>query len=381
MSAPKVVTLRARPWQVSHLCFAVSGIIDAVAQIRLYKQKAFRPIQLGDSATKFPFDTFYKGLSATPAADSSRLTYDSDGILNDATVQVSLLMTLRAESTKAILDKAVNARQNAYYAKYANQGQIIAVMEQFYKATNLPGAGFPNPVSKPDMLGVLRNVAQAQADNLLEAYSTTPLSGVVTETSSILQTSYNPDMTQTITNTGYSYRTPALETNAHNLRAQISLIDQQFAQFMASQNLPNLEQVFKNERQSLDLDVKRLQIAYLNTILMSPINGIVTGIYKNSGDSVSAGEPVIRVEDNSSVILVATLAYQGSISVGQTMTVTTSLFDASSAPPIVGNIIAVRGRRNEDDLWEVHAICDNFSAPVLPINYHFDHDDTSVTIS
>ena len=66
---------------------------------------------------------------------------------------------------------------------------MVAVIEQFYKATNLPGAGFPNPVSKPDMLGVLRNVAQAQADNLLEAYSTTPLSGVVTETSSIMQTS------------------------------------------------------------------------------------------------------------------------------------------------------------------------------------------------
>ena len=102
---------------------------------------------------------------------------------------------------------------------------------------------------------------------------------------------------------------------------------------MASQNLRTLNRYFKNERQSLDLDVKRLQIAYLNTILMSPIDGIVTGIYKNSGDSVSAGEPVIRVEDNSSVILVATLAYQGSISVGQTMTVTTSLFDASARRP------------------------------------------------
>ena len=68
MSAPKVVTLRARPWQVSHLCFAVSGIIDAVAQIRLYKQKAFRPNPARGFRDEIPLRSFYKGLSATPAA-------------------------------------------------------------------------------------------------------------------------------------------------------------------------------------------------------------------------------------------------------------------------------------------------------------------------
>lgn len=158
-------------------------------------------------------------------------------------------------------------------------------------------------------------------------------------------------------------------------------MDQQFSQFMAGQNLPNLKQVFDNELQNIDLDVKRLQIAYLNTILMSPISGVITGIYKNPGDWVQAGEPVIRVENNQSVILVGTLAYQGPISIGRQLTVTTSLFDSSSAPPIVANVIAVRGHPNEDDLWEVHAICDNVTVPLLPLNYHFDYDNTSVTIN
>ena len=46
---------------------------------------------------------------------------------------------------------------------------------------------------------------------------------------------------QIITNTDYGYRVPYYEGAAQFERAQISLIDQQFAQFMSNQNLPNFE--------------------------------------------------------------------------------------------------------------------------------------------
>ena len=75
------------------------------------------------------------------------------------------------------------------------------------------------------------------------------------------------------------------------------LIDQQFSQLMYTQNLPYLATVFRNELNSIDSNVFRLQVSYLDTILMSPINGTVTGVYKNPGDAVQAGQPVIRVED------------------------------------------------------------------------------------
>ena len=113
--------------------------------------------------------------------------------------------------------------------------------------------------------------------------------------------------TQTIVNTDYGYRIPYYEGAAQFERAQISLIDQQFAQFMYGQNLPHLAQVFQNELNSIDSNVFRLQVAFLDTILLSPIAGTVTGIYKNPGDAVKAGEPVIRVEDNSNIYLVATV--------------------------------------------------------------------------
>jgi hypothetical protein len=392
MASAKVVALKARSSQISHLCFPSAGIIESLRQVAL-PRKGHRPLQLGDSVTQFDFSNFYAGLSQTSSSDASLLTYNSSGILNDSKVQASLLMTLRAESTAAALDKAINARQNAYYAKYANQQEIINVMQQIYNTTSAANA-LSNIGSPGNSLSTLLQLAETKQQDLNFAYvqlgllpSVSPnLPNVVAGTSSVLTTTGSlPDTTQTIKNTDFSFQTPSYDVQARYYRTVISLTNQLFSIFMAGQNAPNLIQVFNNEKQSIDLDVKRLQIAYLNTILMSPISGVITGIYKNPGDWVRAGEPAIRVENNQNVILVGTLRYQGPISIGQTLTVTTSPFDSLSGQPqpnVAANIIAVRGHPNEDDLWEVHATYETGpSFPTLPANYHFDYDNTSVTIT
>src|SRR5262249_42137137 len=74
--------------------------------------------------------------------------------------------------------------------------------------------------------------------------------------------------TQTVVNTDRYYRTPFFESQAQYERARVSLIDEQFKQFLDGQSLPRLTQVFANELQSLDADVYRLQVAFLSTILM-----------------------------------------------------------------------------------------------------------------
>jgi hypothetical protein len=167
------------------------------------------------------------------------------------------------------------------------------------------------------------------------------------------------------------------------VRAQISLIDQQFAQVMSVQNLPNLATVFQNELNAIRADVYRLQIAYLNTILLSPIPGTVTGIYKNPGDAVKAGEPVIRVENNAVVLLVGTVVYRGPISVGTAATVQSTLFDVTPlAPPLSGTVVLARGRQLPDH-WEVIIQCNNLDGsgkPILPLGYYFDHKNTTITI-
>ena len=431
---PKVVSLDVRPLQVSHLCFEVGGILGEL--------KA----ELGAPAAAFDFAGFYAALGANPTVtgDPSRLLYDSSEIR--AKAGPPMLAALRAEPGKAVVDSAINARQNAYYAKYANAPAIIAKMNEFYSPAALG--------SKPNRLVTLRSLAADQASELRVAYGNDGRTGVVKTTTSTLDStimsggqsvmtgqndqeaieatggggSYvelgklpeagagwgegtratatktgtskkdeaegtSQEITtsgstarqaERIENTDYGYRTPHFESQAQYERAQISLMDEQFTEFIRGQNLPNLTQVFANELKATDNDVFRLQIAFLSTILLSPIPGTVTGIYKNPGDAVRAGEPVVRVENSAVVLLVATVVYRGRISIGASVTVETALFDAAGPrTKVTGRVVAVRGQR-EDDQWEVIVQCDNLGPdgePILPLGYHFDYDDTTMLIA
>jgi|HubBroStandDraft_1064217.scaffolds.fasta_scaffold02267_8 hypothetical protein len=366
---------------------------------------------------------------------------DAQDIQNGSSA--STLMALRAEPVKAVLDKACALRANAFYGRYASQVQaaIIAQMRQNYSATD--SEGNLNPTSKPGYLATLSTLATKQYTALTNQYNADPIrnstgtnQGVVQSTTSILQTATfappestiststdpkgnvtgsvtttpgieldspstplpqqpagfnfpsvpsDPDavlQAQNMTYTDYGYRVPYIECQAQNVRAQISLMDEQFAQFMAGQSLPSLENVFQNELLAMDMDVKRLQVAYLNTILMSPITGIVTGIYKNVGDRVLPGETVVRVENTSSVYLVGVLIYRGVISLQANVSIQTTLFSSSTPATITGTVVAARGDQSGDDRWEVVFLCPNGTSgnPTLPLNYYFDYDEiTSIT--
>jgi hypothetical protein len=427
MGTAKAMSLRVRPLQATHLCFEVDGILGQ------------SNAQLGATANEFDFPTFYAILGSIPtvAGDPSRLLYDFLEI--QAAANPFTLAALRAEPRKAALNKAINARQNAFFAKYANAPSIISQINQYYSPSIIG--------SKPQRLAVLAGIADNQWNQLKSAYIADSRDGIVKTTGSTLssrtesggsttttgrtdeeafgitttntgtfpappadagwtsvtvtgsdpfsrseQLSSSDDTAtssgyasqyQTIVNTDYGYRVPYCEGAAQYERAQISLIDQQFSQFMYAQSLPHLAQVFTNELQSIDGDVFRLQVAYLNTILMSPIAGIVTGIYKQAGDAVKAGEPVVRVENYDTILLVANVVYRGSIALGSTMKVTTSLFDDSGSPTsVTGNVVAARGR-DDDDRWEVIAQCNNLNGGkhIFPLGYHFDYDDTTVSIT
>ena len=76
-----------------------------------------------------------------------------------------------------------------------------------------------------------------------------------------------------MTTTNNEFRHPFYEAMAKYQRAQISLVDQQFAAFMSAQNFPNLSTVFSNELLSIDSEVYKLQVGYLNTILSVAVSG------------------------------------------------------------------------------------------------------------
>jgi HlyD family secretion protein len=446
MGTATPVSLRVRPYQAAHLCFEVDGILE------------ISTAQLGTTLAAFDFPAFYAILGSMPTVtgDASRLEYDFPVI--DAVVAPFALAALRKEPRKAALNTAINARQNAYFAKYANAPAIMAMMNTYYSPSVAE--------SKPNRLAILSGIANDQFSELKAAYTADGRLGVVKNTESVLNSeTESTDRTagstsqqtqeqgstddqslaaqvdtsnrlvslpkgggslagkgftgslpidesigestsgetssttgqdsstgsgyaseqQVIVNTDYGYRVPYLESAAQFERAQISLMDQQFAQYMYGQNLPNLATVFANELTNIDASVYRLQVAYLNTILMSPIAGTITGIYKNPGEAVRAGEPVVRVEDNSTIYLLATVVYRGPVAIGSTITVNTNLFDQDPGVPttLTGSVVSVRGHR-DDDKWDIVATCDNLNAssePIFPLGYHFDYDDTTVAIS
>jgi biotin carboxyl carrier protein len=394
---------------------------------------------LGSPVTAFDFPSFYDTLRSAPtvAGDPSRLLYDAEQI--EAFTQRSAIASLRAEPARAALDGAINGRQNTYFARHANAAAIIDKMNQSYSPS---AAG-----SKPDRLTRLRALAVDQAHELRAAYGDDGHTGVVRNTTSSIDstiTSSGKTLTfhdpvpdpgdgddlirrafgdepppgldtgdgeavaalevdaaptkpaeeqkstgsatdvQTVKTYDYAYRTPLFESQAQYERAQISLIDEEFAQFMYSQNLPNLKRVLDNELASLDLDVNRLQVTFLNTILLSPFPGVVTGVYKNPGDAVRPGEPVVRVENDEVMLLVATLVHPGRIAVGSTLTVKTKLFGApGGATSVTAHVLAARGQR-EDDQWEIVAQLENRDTagqPIFPLGYQFDYDDTQVSVA
>jgi hypothetical protein len=448
MSTGKVVRLDVRPGHRSHLAFDVEGVLGELN------------VKLGQKVQAFHFAPFYADLGVTVAGAPAELRYGSHAIRGAA--EPSTLMALRAEGRKAALDNAIAQRANAYYAKFGDQAEIIALMNEFYAPAS--------PGSKPRRLKDLAKISREQAKLLHDAYVADGRLGVVKSTTSALvstttslgdsdanstglavgtdstngsssttttesdndtttssgetgstatsdtstttgshggtalatstgvatdvQTSTGQTDTisagtalenQAITNTDYGYRVPSLESQAQNQRSQISLIDESFAQFMANRNLPFLPQVFRNELAMIDHGVKQLQVEYLDTILMSPIDGIVTGIYKGLGDRVRRGDAAVRVENNHSVFLVGTLAHHRAIRHGDTVTVNTTRFsDSADTVGISGTVVGVRGHRSNDDWWTVAVHCHNLDAagnPIFPLHYHFDHDDTTVTIS
>jgi hypothetical protein len=482
MSDPTVIAVHARPFQVAHLSFEVGGILEGPLE--------GPPVELGTPVRAFDFPAFYAilGVAKTVPGTPSQLLFDFMKI--KAEVAPFALGCLRNEARKAAMHNAINARQNAYFAKYVNAPDIIKFMNEFYSPTA--------PGSKPQRLHHLSTLAQDQWDLLQSAYDGLGRTGVVTNTISTLcseTTNYGysatsgindafvvtapdtpitiptlappdppapwptprewplgclePDpnappsqdppapsqpptaavntwgegftgdgkttstiqkgtsyqtvssgdkahQTQTVVNTDYVYRVPYHEGLAQLDRAKISLIDQQFAQYMYGQNLPNLAQVFQNELKNIDSNVFRLQIAVLDTILLSPIAGIVTGIYKNPGDAVRPGEPVLRVEDNTSIYLVATIVHRGPIVVAQPLkpppansqvTIQTSLFDVAGplSPSLTGTVVSARGHRGGGDMWDLIVKCQNpvdaSGNPIIPLGYHFDFDNTSISIS
>jgi hypothetical protein len=423
MAIAKAVNLRVRPIQAADLSFPIGGTVSAQADRHL----------LGKRIQGFDLTSFCNQLSRVssvrpdprpPGAAQygpvnlpdgvqplgwGRLTFDSSAIreaLNDV-----ILFELRADAVKAAVDKAIVQRENTWIQKF-EKNVYLAMRETYNKF---------DPNSKMRRIERLATISQVQHDRMETEYLqddnaamnygvikqtvTNSTTGVIPCTTTATSTPVGKNITQTTTeeawkpgvkpvntsnsnttSTDYTYRYPRLENDAQYQRAQSSLLEERVAAMAATnyssgdnyefEDLGGLR-YFMNDLRSLDLDVRLLQLAYVNTLLISPIDGLVTGLYRNVGDSVSAGQPVVRVEDDSEIYVVGLIKLPHLVHVGQAATVTTQLFDSGQKADVNGSVVAVRGHDSGDEIWDVLIRCSNRDTngdPIFPINYNFDFD-------
>ena len=418
MGKAEVVSLVVKPVSVSRLCFERDGILERVR------------VQLGASVEPFGFEEFHEVLSRSEIAKDreGRLRFDAAAI-REFLERYHILGELRSVHDAGIaLQKAINARQNSYLSKYRNLGLIDLKMHELYHPHT---SG-----SKSERLAALSGLASGMWDQVRAAYEEDERRSGVVRTSDSQSTSTSeassegtrgttwttpgrswpdkpgtPEMFRTVpsnpkflqengetelllarTSQQQSTRTdlpvftvPSLEAAAQHERSQISLMDEQFEHFMSIQNLPFLGEIFENELNSIDCDVHRLQALFLGSFLLPAVGGTVTAIYKNPGEEVKAGEPVVRIEDDHEVYIVGSLICHEQISIGSKVEIETERFKSPSPKTkVTGRVDAVRGRQ-DDEHWEVIIRFDanhpSGKNPVFPLGYKFDRQRTSVSVS
>ena len=392
------VFMEVRPFQVSHLCFEVGGILQA-SFVELGTT-----VEDGQDGKISPFDfgniyAFFR--KAETSGQTGRLTLDSTNIdlatqnFNSQTPP-PVLATLRAEAQRAALDKAINVRSNAFITKYSGIAAIADVMRKI-----LPLRG--------QSINLLSKLSSNITADLEAAYAGDgDRSGVVTTTLTHVETNgtnkgtlttndgepTDPVSTQTSSTTAHEgqdvtaksveFRAPRFENQARNERAQISLGQEVISFVEQTHYLDRLEVVFANELAAIDADINRLQVAYLSTILLSPIFGTITGVYKYPGDSVRGGEPVFRIENDDIVLIVANVVCRGPVLIGHILSIKTTLFDGTGSPvPINAAIVSARGQ-GDDDQWEVIGKVSNFDVAgkkIFPLGYRFDIDSAITQVS
>jgi multidrug resistance efflux pump len=141
-----------------------------------------------------------------------------------------------------------------------------------------------------------------------------------------------------------------------------------------------------DDQATTDLEVRRLQITFAETYLTAPFAGTVTAVFKDVGECVQAGEPVIRVENDAVVFLTGRIQYFGVLKIGQDVVVRAAdLYESGQSQDFPGKVKGIRGHAADDDEWEVFIECDNpvgaGGRRLLPIYYQFDKDTTTILVT
>jgi len=171
---------------------------------------------------------------------------------------------------------------------------------------------------------------------------------------------------------------PKLENEFGHHQAMAALLPERLRHETNALSMAETAEIMASELAAMDLEIRGLQLNFVHTHLTPPVGGIITGIFKDIGESVEPGEPVVRIENDSVVFIVGRVQHQGQLWVGRSVEFRlASVFEDGSAVTIAGDIVAIRGHEADNDEWELIVRIQNPDSggrPLLPLNYHLDPD-------
>lgn len=374
MTTGKALSLLVRPTRSADLCYPVDGIIRSQSAILLGQWVQSPSIE----------PSLYLG--ETDPNDPGLIIHTSGAIQNK--IEDYILSSLRNEEEAVDLDTAILMRWNSYSSTYSPEA--MAKMREIYWDD-------PNDSSAPQW-ALLRELEQKseRLHNLLsQAYDRDRLQDRVIKlqkgTNDNKATQYSAqehvqfEGISSQTTELVEYRIPSLENSIRFLRAKLGIRMESLEAWRQAEKYGRTDRGLYNELSAIDMQIKKLQFRYLDTFITPPFDGLVTGVFRDVGDYVAAGQPVLRVENDERIYIVGTVKYRGSLYVGNLMSVSTTLFDSPGVSPmtIEGRIVSVRGHEAIDEQWDIILECGNRTAEggaVLPINYNFDFEGTTIEV-
>ena len=151
------------------------------------------------------------------------------------------------------------------------------------------------------------------------------------------------------------FKHPWLENLMRDQRSQLDIQDEILMHETYALKVPEMATIIEREQEILDLEVLKAQLRYMQTFIVSPFRGVVTAVYKDLGEAVQAGESVIRVENDRTLLVVGFVQYRGALKVGRDIRITANnVFESNDSHTIQAKIVSVRGHdTQDDDEWDL----------------------------
>jgi biotin carboxyl carrier protein len=168
-------------------------------------------------------------------------------------------------------------------------------------------------------------------------------------------------------------------------QAMVAVLQETARHKAASFSVGDVQKIIERELAAADADIRTLQLNFIHTFLTPPAEGVVTGLFKDVGESVEPGEPVLRIENDAWLLLMARVNSTTPLWLDRKVQITlSSVFENQQTQSIDGRVVAIRGHEVDNDEWEIVIEAKNpvdaAGRRILPINYHFDPDTDVLTV-